>query len=436
MLLLGIVVGAFIGFATLGRFRRGRGRLRGVGARAGRTLEHSSASPRGAGARARRGSPADGGSPGRLRRACARPGPRHRPPPSRRTRWPRWSSACARSKRDSACAPGRTASNPPSRPSSPPPAAVPGAVPATIVAAAAMPLGRCNADRAESAVPASPADARADALPEGFVRGADGTIEPARAAAAATSRGATAALPRAVDAPFAAAPAAASALPPRPPRRRGRPFAAERVVGLVHRRQRADAHRRRCLVLRRRAPAQGLRPVPDGAHRSAPAGRRRCRRRARDRRRVPGTQASGLRRLARRRGRGHPLPDDLRGVSPVRRARRVARVRAARRRGRAHRLAGDARRLAAARRPRDRGRVPRPVPGGDDRGFPGAPLRLLRRPEWRDLRAGVVARVARAQRARLRVHVRARPLLGRAVLSPRALRHRASRSWSCSSSST
>ena len=48
-----------------------------------------------------------------------------------------------------------------------------------------------------------------------------------------------------------------------------------------------------------------------------------------------------------------------------------------------------------------------------------AAVRLFRDAERRDLRAGLAARVARAQRAGLRVHVRARPLLGRRATTGR-----------------
>ena len=96
--------------------------------------------------------------------------------------------------------------------------------------------------------------------------------------------------------------------------------AAQRAVGVVHRRQRADAHRRRGALLRRRVAAQGFCAVPDGADRSAPAGGGPRGRGARRRRRIPRALAAGLRCVARRRRYGHPLSHDLRRVSPVRRA--------------------------------------------------------------------------------------------------------------------
>ncbi len=122
------------------------------------------------------------------------------------------------------------------------------------------------------------------------------------------------------------------------------------------------------------------------------------------------------------RGRRDPVPDDVRRVSPVRRAAGVPGVRAARGGRRADRVARRARGRPAAGGPRDRRRVPGAVPRVDGQRVARAALRLLPRAEHRDLRAGLDARVARAQRAGLRVHVRAGHLLGRPLLPARALR--------------
>ncbi len=93
------------------------------------------------------------------------------------------------------------------------------------------------------------------------------------------------------------------------------------LVGVVHRRQRADAHRGRRAVLRRRLPAQ----VPRRDHRHSDRGQARWRSRswarcscalgARLARTRPGYGA-----VARRCRRGHPVPHDVRGVPAVRRA--------------------------------------------------------------------------------------------------------------------
>ena len=64
-----------------------------------------------------------------------------------------------------------------------------------------------------------------------------------------------------------------------------------------------------------------------------------------------------------------------------------------------------------------------PILVGDD-GGPLAAVRLFRGAERRDLRARLVEVVARAQRRGLRLHVRARALLGPRVLRARALRDR------------
>ena len=76
-----------------------------------------------------------------------------------------------------------------------------------------------------------------------------------------------------------------------------------------------------------------------------------------------------------------------------------------------------------------------PVLVGND-GGPAAAVRLFRAAERRDLRARVVEGVARAQRGRLRLHVRAGRALGPRVLRRRSITRSCSRSWRCSSSST
>ncbi len=95
-------------------------------------------------------------------------------------------------------------------------------------------------------------------------------------------------------------------------------------VGVVHRRQCADTHRRRRPVLRCRVPAQVFRRaflVPD---RAAACGGRRVRVRIDRARHAPGGVASGLRAVAAGCRRRHPLPDDLCGVSALRSAARAA----------------------------------------------------------------------------------------------------------------
>ena len=200
--------------------------------------------------------------------------------------------------------------------------------------------------------------------------------------------------------------------------------ARESGVGVVYRRQRADAHRRRHHVLRRRVSAQILRRAFHGIDRAAPCRRGGLRGRADRARAAPGGIASRLRSFAAGRRRGNPLPHDLRRVPALRRAARGAGDRAARCRGGTHDRARGARRFAAARGVGDRRRISCPD-AGRQRRRPLAAVRLLRRAERRDLRARLVQVLARAQRRGLRLHVRAGLGVGSRVLRRRALRDRA-----------
>ncbi len=195
-------------------------------------------------------------------------------------------------------------------------------------------------------------------------------------------------------------------------------------VGVVHRRQCADTHRRRRPVLRCRVPAQVFRRAFHVPDRAAACGGRRERVRIDRARHAPGGVASGLRAVAAGCRRRHPLPDDLCGVSALRSAARAADDRIACRGVGRDRLARRAQRFATAGGPGDRGRLSRADAGGNRRRA-GPSFRLLRGAERRDLRAGLGARVARAERGRLRVHVRAGRGLGPRLLCAGALRRRA-----------
>ena len=210
MLLLAIVVGAFIGFATLG--------LSGAvaGAFVGWVLAlavRSSQQRRSAAAQA---APAAGSLPASAPVAPGMRAPGSATPaavPAHRGRACRTGTARARDR--SAARDARGGGRPRVRPrrhraGRRKHSAGVGTVPGT-GAAASVHFNPAPDGGANASVPASPADARADALPGGFVRGVDGTLEPVRAAAAGTSTSAITAVPSAVASPSAAAAAAAPA---------------------------------------------------------------------------------------------------------------------------------------------------------------------------------------------------------------------------------
>ena len=174
---------------------------------------------------------------------------------------------------------------------------------------------------------------------------------------------------------------------------------AESAVGVVHRRQRADAHRRRRAVLRRRVPAASISPsivtIPIELRLAGVAlGRRRA------------DRCSACASRASRPGYGLSLQGAGAGILylttfaafrlyDVLPAVPAFALLVARRRARPSWLAmrADSQPLAGAR---DRRRLPRAVPGRDDAGEPRAAVRLLRGAERRDLRA----RAGRARGAR------------------------------------
>ena len=201
---------------------------------------------------------------------------------------------------------------------------------------------------------------------------------------------------------------------------------------------RARVHRRARLPVRRQH--RGARRHPGAADRRRAArevgGRSRAvpdrgaaRRRRSDRTRAhggglsPARRASGLRHHAPGRRHRRALSRGVLRLSRLRARSRAARVRAVRRdRDRVRRArAGPG--LPAADLHRQHRRVPRADPRLDRPGPARGVVQLLPAARSRRRGRGVAQGVARAQSARVLLHLRGRDRVGRALVSPRALRH-------------